>query len=138
MIFEAPVALAVKHAVLAAQGATAVDDPVMIGAVALAPMFVGESIVNVCVGRPTEAPVELSIAAWRIEPARRPPQLMFTVTRLRSSGWLSAGEVGVLAEQKVESVVPSPSFASSIEQTVALTVKSMPRRRMTAGELAAW
>ena len=122
MILLAPVALAVKQAVVAAQGATTVEAFVMIGALGLAPMLVGESIVNTCVGRPTTAPLELSIAAIRIAPARRPVQLTLTVTRLRSSGWLSAGEVGVLAEQKLASVVPSPSLGSSSEQTVALTV----------------
>ena len=121
MIRLAPDAVAVKHAVLAGHVPLGVDAEVMIGAVALAPMFVGELIVKVCSGRPVIAPVELSMAVCAIVVARLPGQVTETRTRLRSSGWLSAGEVGVLAEQKVASVVPRPSFGSSIEHTEAVT-----------------
>src|SRR5690349_10225743 len=114
MILLAPDALAVKQAVPAAQGGAAVELVVMIGAVGLAPMFPGESIVNDDSDRPMTAPVELSMAAWRMVVERAPVHVTDTVMRLRSSGWVSGGEVGVLALQNVESVVPSPSLGSSI------------------------
>src|SRR5947209_10776230 len=117
MILLAPVALAVKHAVFAAHGETAVELGVMIGEVGLAPMFVGESIVKLPSEMPTIAPLELSIAAWRMVVERAPVQVTETRTRLRSSGWVSGGEVGVLCEQNVASAVPSPSLGSSTLQT---------------------
>src|SRR4051794_7679298 len=69
----------------------------------------GEVIVKELILMPTFAPLELSIVLIAICPLRRPPQLSWTVMRLRSSGWLSPEPA-------------SPSLGSSMDVTVALSV----------------
>src|SRR4051794_40955064 len=113
LIAVAPVAAASKQARPAPHD---VDAVVIVGAGLAVP-----SITSDWVGRPMTAPEELSIAASVTLPARRPVHVTVIRTCLRSSGWLSAGEVAVPAWQNAGvDVVAVPSFGSSTEQTVAV------------------